>query len=120
MAHPPFLPLDIGKGLGTGEEEDTPAVEGFMGILLGLVPGKDGKGCIFIAVEIEQPVLRCLGIVSARPAPAVLQFKFSTDAQKKLVRRHGASAEEVLGHPVIIALHHEGVGGTAVAEHMGE
>ena len=53
MGDPPFLPLGVGKGLRTGEEEDTPAVEGFMGILLGLVFGKDGEGFIFIAVEIE-------------------------------------------------------------------
>ena len=95
-------------------------MERFVGILFGLVLGKDGNGCIFIAVKIEQPVLRGLGIVSARPAPAMLQFQFSTDAQKELVRGHGAPAEEVLGHPVILSLHHKGVGGTAVAEYMGK
>ena len=47
---------------------------------------------------------------SASGAPA----QFSTDAQKEFIRRHGTPAEEVLGHPVILSFHHEGVGGTAV------
>ena len=120
MAHPPLLPIGVGKGLGTSEKKDTPAVEGLIGLFAGLIFLEELKNGGFILIEVTQPVLGGFPVVRARPAPAAFQFQFSTDAQEEFVRGHGSPAKKVLGHPIIFALDHKGVGGGAVAKYMGE
>ena len=71
-------------------------------------------------IDVVQPVLGSFCIVSPRPTPAVFKFEFTGDTQKKFIRGHGASAKEVLGHPIVFSFHLKGVGGGTVAKDMGE
>ena len=48
------------------------------------------------------------------PVPIVRRF------EEIIIRRHGASAKEMLGHPVVFTFNFERVGSGAVAENMGE
>ena len=79
VGDPPFLALGIGKGFGTCEKEDTPAVEDFLCLGGCLIILEDTKSGGFVLIKVAQPVLRGFPVVLARPSPASLELETSTN-----------------------------------------
>ena len=120
MGDPPFLALGVGKGFGTGEKEDTPAVVSFLCLYGCLIILEDTQGGGFVLVEVTQPILRGFPVVPARPSPASFELEISANPQKEFVRGHGAPTEKMFGHPIVFPLDLEGIRGGTVAKYMSK
>ena len=120
MRHPPLLSIAKTEGLGTGEKENAPAVKGSMGFGHGKILAEQAENFLLVAIEVVEPAFRGLGIVGTRPAPPCFQFQVAGYPEEELVGGHGASAEEMFGHPVVLSFDLEGIGGRTVAEDVSE
>jgi len=65
VGDPPFLAPGVGKGFGTSEKEDTPAVENFLCLCGCLIILEDTKSGGFVLIEVTQPILRGFPVVPA-------------------------------------------------------
>ena len=120
MGNPPFLSVVKAEGLGTGHEEQTPAMESLPSLCFSQFLRKDLEYAGFVSVQILQPGFGGAGIVNSRPTILPFECKASRDSEKQVVARHRASAEEVTGHPVLLSFHPKGVGHGTMAKHVCE
>ena len=75
MTDPPLLSISKSKGLGTGEEEDAPAVKGPVGIGHGKILSEQTEDFVAVMVQILEPAFRGAGVVQARPSPPSFQLQ---------------------------------------------
>ena len=120
MADVPLGSFVVVEQLGTGHEEDAPALPPQRRIGLTVAVRQYGQDVLLIGIHLFEPCIACPGVMPPVPMPAVLDPEMIGKAQWQVSCRHDAASEKVTAHPVCRPLVDVLVGCRLVAEDMHE
>mmetsp|Transcript_69206 Transcript_69206/g.218958 ORF Transcript_69206/g.218958 Transcript_69206/m.218958 type:complete len:266 (+) Transcript_69206:156-953(+) len=120
MADAPLLPARIVEQLGAAHVKDPPPHPPLGRVHLAVRLGKDALDRGLVRILAREPVVAGAAVVLAVDPPMALDAKVVLEVQEEVVRGHGASREEVLGHPIVLAFDFEVIRVLHVREDVDE